>query len=451
MSSSLYSEIPFPFDPSSNNSNFTRSGRIQCSFAQSDFIYDCNGTLKHIFKSKQAKTKNLASINPNPICSPIQRAQMDTHAPISHCCHRPFYYTPTTYHIPCSCFNGLYYTMQPHSMYNRLNPCMYPIHCVDVQSQAARKLLHMRTDGTLGLEAICLEKPVLATHAKQSHGLMQPVRNKPTKRNSSYHKSIRDRQAYRLPSSLTSTDNIYERNRFQSCAKSKLRHSHTNDNLQMSPGLRKQSGKMSQQRLKTSQTYDLLRTDESSASTNKQLDDHDTSRINENLFLIENDSLSSLDDFVRSPYHRIAHNLDAHLYNTDYSSDQISIESALRPLNSFFNDQYHRSTFSNSRKVPVFVVKPKSLTAKTNGTAKFRCSYYGLPSPKIKWSLNKQTISPHSTGKFKVYFKNGYCFLKIYNLKLNDSGRVTCCIENLYGRAETAASLIVLFRDDEGL
>ena len=61
--------------------------------------------------------------------------------------------------------------------------------------------------------------------------------------------------------------------------------------------------------------------------------------------------------------------------------------------------------------------------------------------------VNLKTLDmPH---KYKMYSKrNGAHYLKIFNLKPYDSGRITCSIENSMGRTEACANLTILY--DEG-
>jgi hypothetical protein len=174
------------------------------------------------------------------------------------------------------------------------------------------------------------------------------------------------------------------------------------------------------------------------------------SKIKTSRILKDNDSLTSLDDFVRSPYNYYKNqNIDRKLYNNDYSTDSVSVGSI---DHNSINKENIKEAFNKSRvkEAPTFNLMPKSFIGKGNENAKFKCTFNGFPVPTVTWFINKVNLKtldmPH---KYKMYSKrNGAHYLKIFNLKPYDCGRITCSIENSMGRSEACANLTIL--NDEG-
>ena len=437
-----------------------------CSFENSDFVFDCNSTLKKRM-SKKKSSYSLVDDYENRLIAPIYYLNNTIHSNRSNCCC----------HCTCCHANTNKNMMLP---YNNNNNVFF-----------------MQTDGTLALSAIPIQKPI--TRMISRHHLVEPItprkqafisnvpipmkpkvidiKNKTqyytadSRGSNSVNQRIHDEYFRRTSSTLSTLQNEklkrkskleYEdqlnrdlkileeydkievplfastKEKEDSKVKSKSNYYEKSEAfLIRKANLAQQEDISINPKLKSSENY------ERSASANK------VSGI-----LKYNDSMTSLDDFVRSPHNYYKNqNLDRKLYNSDYSTDSVSVGSIdQKPMNFNINKENYKDILSTShvKEAPSFILMPKSFVGKITENAKFKCKFNGFPQPTVTWFINNVNLKtldmPH---KYKLYSKkNGAHYLKIFNLKSYDCGRIMCSIQNSMGTSEACANLTVL--SDQG-
>ena len=377
-----------------------------CSFENSDFVFDCNGTLKK-YKNKQNNSFN------SPIDDYIRLTQLPIYYRNNNCCC-------------CCCYNRNY--------------------------TAGNNLFFMQTDGTLALSAMPLNKTI--SRVKRMERIQPimirtaPIPIKPkvvaiknrTQNAVTESKHMQNRQTTKmLDYELTSRINKVTEDEKQIYAEFKYLQDFDKIEVPLATTPKKIENKSIQVNIE--ETHSSSESFENNFDFNKKIP-----------ILKFNDSLSSLDDFIRSPHNYYKdQELDRKLYNSDYSSDTISVGSidnkqsitAIENANEFLN-------VVQVNVAPNFIKMPKSFVGKIGENAKFKCSFNGFPTPTITWYLNAVNLNNlNMPQKFKHYSKrNGCHYLKIFNIKAYDQGKITCVIENSMGNAKACVNLVVL--NDQG-
>jgi hypothetical protein len=402
--------------------------RKLCSFEGSDFVFGCNNTLTKNMKKKLNLSliedfENNMSINPKVYTIHSNRNNCC-------CCH-------------CTCCHA----------------CTMPYNVPNRNSQ-----FYMKTDGTLALSAIPIQKPVSRIVSRRN--LVDPIfiPNLPTqkpkviniKNKTQYFtadsRGMQKHDLYtRRPLTIPVSSNGKTKKKlkidYEDQLDRELRVLEEFDRIEI-PIKKSEDSKIKSKKYQEIKIVKAKLAREEDIFINQS--NSNVSKIKTSRILKDNDSLTSLDDFVRSPYNYYKNqNIDRKLYNNDYSTDSVSVGSI---DHNSINKENIKEAFNKSRvkEAPTFNLMPKSFIGKGNENAKFKCTFNGFPEPTVTWFINKVNLKtldmPH---KYKMYSKrNGAHYLKIFNLKPYDCGRITCSIENSMGRSEACANLTIL--NDEG-
>lgn len=515
--------ITSPHIKTINNSQqqTSKAVALKCSFENSDFVYGCNDTLK---KYKQ-KLKFLNSVSPESLEFPYQyhlyndanyfdytRRYMPPVLYTNNCIHNHHHGIQTccsNTHGGCHnyhCSNNMQVAPLVKSYkYNRQEYYQQqPQRNINVRKSTS----NMKSDGTVGLSTIPLSNTngMINYQYNRMPNNMRPasipsvpiptkpifmkITNKANSRPNSMHAESNIQQVI--------NKELYRNSMFidQSLVRKEQQNSSTpipinidrnllsnikNENLDFAK-YRQQEYERRRQQNQQPHTSSIIKNfiETSSFKDSKNIEkstqtqitqtryevngssSNDENKVQANLMLKYNDSLSSLDDFIRSPYNYYKNPEINNQYNSDYSSDSISVGNIdTNKINYYMLNSDNLKNYMNIvnqqqqqkdavYESPTFLLMPKSFVGKYGTNAKFKCSFIGYPLPRVTWFLNGQNLNQiNKPYKYKLYFKrNGVFYLKLFNLKLNDSGKITCRLENCMGHVEACANLIVL--NDQG-
>lgn len=92
---------------------------------------------------------------------------------------------------------------------------------------------------------------------------------------------------------------------------------------------------------------------------------------------------------------------------------------------------------------PTFVGPLVDTTADDGTCVQLKCKVHGARPMKILWHKYDIHLTPSSMYHMSYNETTGECMLEIVIVGRNDEGEFLCRAENVFGRAETAAELIV--------
>ncbi|KAM9459439.1 obscurin-like isoform 3-T3 [Salvelinus alpinus] len=100
-------------------------------------------------------------------------------------------------------------------------------------------------------------------------------------------------------------------------------------------------------------------------------------------------------------------------------------------------------------RAPVFMVKPTSARVGLGGDVVFHCRVVAYPEPKFDWEKDGRYLA--ETNRIKVTSDSDSSSLRIQSVRSLDSGTYTCRAQNLVGRSNSAATLVIDTQDSRHL
>ncbi|XP_023833550.1 obscurin isoform X3 [Salvelinus sp. IW2-2015] len=100
-------------------------------------------------------------------------------------------------------------------------------------------------------------------------------------------------------------------------------------------------------------------------------------------------------------------------------------------------------------RAPVFMVKPTSARVGLGGDVVFHCRVAAYPEPKFDWEKDGRYLA--ETNRIKVTSDSDSSSLRIQSVRSLDSGTYTCRAQNLVGRSNSAATLVIDTQDSRHL